>query len=345
MTTYHKLTYAILCLGMSQLGHALTFDQPQILSTKAQLLYMEIPFHDATTQHIQVEVANDDDLKSFDALQAEITDDLNIFIRSTGSNNGIITVTSSQPIQNDHVRFILKTKDGNGQYLKLIDLPFKVSSTPTTQPLHSNSNQIQDQPLIPITISSESQIKKLPQLSNNVKRNSVQKSIVIPQKQQHTNIASENTYTVKQQDTLWSISARIAQQTNQSIYSVMQQIQQMNQHAFIRGNKNLIKKGATLDISEIKNINTLSQNSNTEMTVIADKNANSLTTSNEPFSAKHNKQQLALQREEVSSLDKEVAQLEQGLQNKNIKLEILDAKLAKIQQLLQQQNVQKHAAE
>ncbi|WEV48639.1 LysM peptidoglycan-binding domain-containing protein [Acinetobacter sp. ESL0695] len=347
MTSYHKLSYAILCLGISQFSHALTFGQPNILSTKAQLLYMEIPYQGAISSNIQADIADDDDLVSFDSLKAEITSDLNVFLRSTGPNTGVITVTSSRPIYNGDVRFVLKAKDGNGQYLKLIELPFKVThpnqSNAPTVPINKPSIHT-DQPLIPITILNERQISK-GSVKKNPKQGVQQKSIVTSQKQAESNNTSDHTYTVKQQDTLWSISARIAQQTNQSIYAVMQQIQQMNQHAFIHGNKNRIKKGAVLDVSDVKRATILSKTTHTEMTVIADKNANSQSTSNELTTPKQGLPSDSKQQKEVTSLESEIAQLEHGLQNKNIKLEILDAKLAKIQELLKQQNAQKHAAE
>ncbi len=53
-------------------------------------------------------------------------------------------------------------------------------------------------------------------------------------------------YKVKRNDSLWSIANRIQKDTNRPITVIMHSIQQMNQSAFIHGNPNHIKNGATI---------------------------------------------------------------------------------------------------
>lgn len=58
--------------------------------------------------------------------------------------------------------------------------------------------------------------------------------------------AEKNTYKVKRNDSLWAIASRIQKDTNQPVTVIMRSIQQMNKAAFIHGNPNHIKNGATI---------------------------------------------------------------------------------------------------
>lgn len=58
--------------------------------------------------------------------------------------------------------------------------------------------------------------------------------------------SEKNAYKVKRNDSLWSIANRIQKDTNRPITVIMHSIQQMNQSAFIHGNPNHIKNGATI---------------------------------------------------------------------------------------------------
>lgn len=55
-----------------------------------------------------------------------------------------------------------------------------------------------------------------------------------------------NSYKVKRNDSLWAIATRVQKETNQPVTVIMHSIQQMNKSAFIHGNPNHIKNGATI---------------------------------------------------------------------------------------------------
>lgn len=56
----------------------------------------------------------------------------------------------------------------------------------------------------------------------------------------------KNSYKVKRNDSLWAIATRVQKETNQPVTVIMHSIQQMNKSAFIHGNPNHIKNGATI---------------------------------------------------------------------------------------------------
>lgn len=55
-----------------------------------------------------------------------------------------------------------------------------------------------------------------------------------------------NSYKVKRNDSLWAIATRVQKETNQPVTVIMRSIQQMNKAAFIHGNPNHIRSGATI---------------------------------------------------------------------------------------------------
>ena len=71
-----------------------------------------------------------------------------------------------------------------------------------------------------------------------------------------------NSYKVKRNDSLWAIATRIQKDTHQPVTVIMRSIQQMNKSAFISGNPNQIRNGATIilpnqqDIQEVPKTDT-----------------------------------------------------------------------------------------
>lgn len=60
---------------------------------------------------------------------------------------------------------------------------------------------------------------------------------------------TQPTYVVQSNESLWGIASRIAQQQQRPVNEVMQQIKKHNEHAFIGGNANRLRKGASLNLN------------------------------------------------------------------------------------------------
>ena len=174
---------------------------------------------------------------------------------------------------------------------------------------------------------------------------------------------SQQQHVVRRNESLWSIAQRIAGQTQQPVYKVMNQIKAQNEHAFVGGNANRLRQGAHLNfnlgtVPSHKNPSTNQMAAQTahgvpagkakyrlqqaEMTLIAESNQDSST-----GSAKKDTQQqktsadLSLKvmtaREKTVTLQRNVTQLELALRGKEHRIQLLNARLAELQEQLKAQ--------
>ena len=174
---------------------------------------------------------------------------------------------------------------------------------------------------------------------------------------------SQQQHLVRRNESLWSIAQRIAGQTQQPVYKVMNQIKAQNEHAFVGGNANRLRQGAHLNfnlgtVPSHKNPNANQMAAQTphgapagkakyrlqqaEMTLIAESNQDSST-----GSAKKDTQQqktsadLSLKvmtaREKTVTLQRNVTQLELALRQKEQRIQLLNARLAELQEQLKAQ--------
>ena len=164
---------------------------------------------------------------------------------------------------------------------------------------------------------------------------------------------------VQRQESLWSISQQIANQTQQPVAQVMKQIKAQNEHAFIDGNANRLRQGARLnfDLNAVpaqqnKKTNQLAAQKirtpagqtkyrleQAEMSLVAESNQDAST-----GSAKKDTMQPKLSadvslkvnsaREKTVTLQKNVTQLELALRQKEQRIQLLNARLAELQEQL-----------
>ena len=164
---------------------------------------------------------------------------------------------------------------------------------------------------------------------------------------------------VQRQESLWSISQQIANQTQQPVAQVMKQIKAQNEHAFVDGNANRLRQGARLnfDLNAVpaqqnKKTNQLAAQKirtpasqtkyrleQAEMSLVAESNQDAST-----GSAKKDTMQPKLSadvslkvnsaREKTVTLQKNVTQLELALRQKEQRIQLLNARLAELQEQL-----------
>lgn len=171
-------------------------------------------------------------------------------------------------------------------------------------------------------------------------------------------------YKVQNNESLWTIASRIAAQTQQPVATVMQQIKQRNEHAFIHGDVNRLRRGATLNlaappVTAAKKL-LASQSAPTGQPAAKakyrlDQAQMSLVAASTPNSAQGNAKKntdlpqtstdLALKvmtaREKTVKLQKNVTQLDMALQHKDHRIQLLNARLAQLEQQLKAQQTKK----
>lgn len=172
-------------------------------------------------------------------------------------------------------------------------------------------------------------------------------------------------HVVQSNESLWAIASRIAAENQQPVGEVMQQIKAHNEHAFIQGDANRLRRGATLNLQAVSSgqkaakktvpipaTQPLRQSgkakyriSQAEMSLVAENQQDSA-----QGSAKKNTQsaqtseELSLKvmtaREKTVKLQRNVTQLELALSQKDQRIQLLNARLAELQQQLKKQQAE-----
>ena len=178
-----------------------------------------------------------------------------------------------------------------------------------------------------------------------------------PQNSQHV---------VRSNESLWAIASRVATAQNRPINEVMKQIQANNQHAFIQGDINRLRRGAALNLNSNLNAKEKFKASTktqakipqhqsgkakyrlnqAEMSLVAEREQDSASGSakkNTEMNQTSNELSLKVMtsREKTVKLQSDVTQLEMGLRHKDHRIQLLNARLAQLQQQLKAQQVEK----
>lgn len=174
----------------------------------------------------------------------------------------------------------------------------------------------------------------------------------------------KTSHIVQANESLWAIAAKVAAQNNQSIRQVMQQIKNNNEHAFIDGNVNRIRRGVVLNIASSSAqqsakprqdtpLNTKTNRAQSgkekyklnqaEMKLLAEHKQDSAQGSAKEQSSKNQTSaELAAKvmtvREKTVKLQQNVSQLKLTIQQKDQRIQLLNARLAQLQQQLQQKS-------
>ena len=183
----------------------------------------------------------------------------------------------------------------------------------------------------------------------------------------HSNVEGKITqHKVQPNESLWAIASRVAAEQNRSVAEVMNQIKANNQHAFIQGDMNRLRRGAALNLNtanqpkpaKVSPAAAATQASSAqsgkakyrlnqaEMSLVAQKEQDSASGSAKKNTEKNQtSNELSLKvmtsREKTVKLQKNVTQLEVALQQKDHRIQLLNTRLAQLQQQLKAQQVEK----
>ncbi|WP_180024473.1 hypothetical protein [Acinetobacter sp. YH1901134] len=473
MTVYNKLKIAILAVIASQNIQAISIDPVQVQSAPGELLYAEIHFrHSNTSVPLNASLATAEDLLSM-GTGHQPPGHLNFFTRRDGAGNGVITITSSRPVTDAELNFIVNIKEGNASRLQQIRTPLKRNPAPS----NATQTRANERALTPVVIVNEKEIAlnlpvstlytakapvaaeqplllstkappKLAQLATSTPVaiepvTHVQNYSVAPAEQNSastssgsetsisqvtktnstgsvssemqaatastarsqdplaqkfaaeqaaqkrenpttttqtastpkpTSTAAASTatpaakYVVRSNESLWGIASRIATEQNRPVSEVMQQIKNSNEHAFIQGDVNRLRRGAALNLhgmqqakqpvkvsaAELAKVpskqsgKTKYRLNQAEMSLVAEK-AQDSTQSSANSAAEKNKtsKELSLKvmtsREKTVKLQRNVTQLELALNQKDHRIQLLNARLAQLQQQLKAQQADKRS--
>ncbi|WP_168377909.1 hypothetical protein [Acinetobacter cumulans] len=473
MTVYNKLKIAILAVIASQNIQAISIDPVQVQSAPGELLYAEIHFrHSNTSVPLNASLATAEDLLSM-GTGHQPPGHLNFFTRRDGAGNGVITITSSRPVTDAELNFIVNIKEGNASRLQQIRTPLKRNPAPS----NATQTRANERALAPVVIVNEKEIAlnlpvstlytakapvaaeqplllstktppKLAQLATSTPVaiepvTHVQNYSVAPAEQNSastssgsetsisqvtktnstgsvssemqaatastarsqdplaqkfaaeqaaqkrenptttaqtastpkpTSTAAASTatpaakYVVRSNESLWGIASRIATEQNRPVSEVMQQIKNSNEHAFIQGDVNRLRRGAALNLhgmqqakqpvkvsaAELAKVpskqsgKTKYRLNQAEMSLVAEKAQDSAQSSANSAAEKNKtSKELSLKvmtsREKTVKLQRNVTQLELALNQKDHRIQLLNARLAQLQQQLKAQQADKRS--
>ncbi|WP_313034977.1 hypothetical protein [Acinetobacter sp.] len=176
-------------------------------------------------------------------------------------------------------------------------------------------------------------------------------------------------HVVKSNESLWAIASRVATEQNRPIGEVMKQIKANNEHAFIQGDVNRLRRGAALNLNtggapkeeQKAKVAHLAQApakysnqsakakyrlNQAEMSLVAEKEQDSASGSAKKNTKKNQtSNELSLKvmtsRKKTVKLQRNVTQLDLALRQKDHRIQLLNTRLAQLQQQLKAQQVQK----
>ncbi|MEB6679241.1 MULTISPECIES: hypothetical protein [Acinetobacter] len=177
---------------------------------------------------------------------------------------------------------------------------------------------------------------------------------------------TQPTYVVQSNESLWGIASRIAQQQQRPVNEVMQQIKKDNEHAFIGGNADRLRKGAALNLNTTHpapapiKVTAAKQTelpskpagktkyrlNQAEMSLVAENQHDSgQVSANQNTERNQTSKELSLKvmtaREKTVKLQRNVTELELALNQKDHRIQLLNARLAQLQQQLKAQQADK----
>ena len=191
---------------------------------------------------LQVNLATQDDFDRLGVRRSDPLLDLQFDIHSRNSGDFYIKVSSSLPVQERLLDFIMEVRWPHGRIVREYGVllnPPELSSKGVT-PITPAQSQADEEPVLEqdAGVSSKSAL-----------------SDTSPITSEEDTVARDIEFEVTEPgDTLWKIASRVRPDTSVSMQQTMLALQRMNPEAFLHGNINLLQSGQMLRVPDISEI-------------------------------------------------------------------------------------------
>lgn len=271
-------------LWSASFSHALVIQPVQVKSALGEPFYAEVPLSDlgaVRLQDLAVGMASPQELADLGVRSGSYNGTLSFNIQAISADRGIIVIRGRQPVNEPFIDFVLRVKNGQNTRLqrvnamidpadknkKLVNLQTQKQSQNPVQASTSTAVSLATSTTPTIDIPASRNEKPLPSTERKLNvvnalppdmtpqqptgiqassKAAVAKEIEVstaPQKNQPRHV-------VKKNESLWKIAKQLEPQLKQPVGQIMQRIRDMNQDAFIAGDPNQLKRGATLILPE-----------------------------------------------------------------------------------------------
>jgi pilus assembly protein FimV len=269
------------------IAHAMTVQPVKVKSAIGEPFYAEIVISDLgqiDIRDIQISLANHQEMSQLGVSGSALSNSLDLSLLATQSNKtnvqGVIVIRSRQPINDPYLEFAVKIKAGPNNRIQrinaLIDpkeskkiainlmpaqdhqaasIELATSDMPTMDSSETVSSTATDTTLNQALIVSNTAPPDMGSLTKESSDSNMMSTKASNQPPKEVDISSsaqknKQQHLVRRNESLWKIAKQLQPQLNQPIEQIMQNIRALNNDAFIDGNPNQLKRGATLILPE-----------------------------------------------------------------------------------------------
>jgi len=212
-------------LGMGDVSLNSALNQP--LDAEIRLLNT----NDLDSTQVRISLADQAAFKRSGVEREFFLSNIEFTVQLDGSGNGVIKLTTQEPVVEPFLNFLVETRWPSGRLLReytvLLDLP--VFSEAGTAPIEQAS-------------SARPQADPVPSGATTA----ASATAIASARRADESVGSADSYRVKNDDTLWKIARDSRVRRDQSVQQTMVSLQRINPQAFVAGNINRLKSGAVL---------------------------------------------------------------------------------------------------
>ncbi len=262
----HTLAGVLVFLGSflaAQVASALSLGDLSLKSELNQPFKAVIPVRDAgdlSVGQVNIKLASVEDFEKAGVEYAYFLGNLKFTVSLSGEGDGMVMVTSHEPIVEPYLNFLVEARWPTGRMLReytvLLDLP--VIGEEKTAAVEVAAGGVATQavaakpapePVVTTTVIEE----PAPASGSGPQPRSGEERKALPQ------AGATSEYRVQHDDTLWEIAARVRPSENVSVQQTMLALLRNNPEAFIDNNINRLKSGYVLRLPNEEEANAMSQ--------------------------------------------------------------------------------------